>query len=300
MTHRVVAIDLGGTNVRAALVDPDGSIIHRDRRPTPSGDAQPDVLVEMVRAMAALAAEDGSPVDRAVVGLPGVVDHVAEVLVAAPNLPQAWLPFLTDAWLTEQTGLAVSLANDADLAAVGEANFGAGKPHRDVVYVTISTGVGAGIVLGDLLMRGRYSGGEIGHTIVDRSLALAGNDGTVEGLGSGTAIGQSMKLLGFEPGGTAITDAVRSGDPRATAVFDQAMQSVGIGIVNLCWLFSPQMIVVGGGVGMNGDLVLPTLRRVVAELGPEIAEIEIVNAGLADDAALAGAAAWWGAIGRSD
>ncbi len=254
----------------------------------------------MIADMVKRASADGPPVGRAVIGLPGVIDHEAELLVAAPNLPQAWLPFLTDAWLTEQTGLAVSLANDCDLAAVGEANFGAGTSCRDVVYVTVSTGVGAGIVLGDRLMRGRYSGGEIGHTVVDRAITLGGGDGTVEGLGSGTAVGQAMRAIGLDLSGASMTDAVRSGDPRAQAVFDQAMESVGLGIVNLCWLFSPQMIVIGGGVGMNGDLVLPTVERLVREHGPEIEEVAIVNAALEDDAALAGAAAWWSAIGRDD
>lgn len=295
MSHRVVAIDLGGTNLRAALVEPDGTITRRDRRPTPASDPKPTALVEMIAAMA-----EGSDVERVVVGLPGVIDHESEVLVAAPNLPQAWIKYLTDGWLTEQTGLAVSLANDADLAAVGEANFGAGAPHRDVVFVTISTGVGAGIVLGDRLMRGRYSGGEIGHSIVDRSLALAGADGTVEGLGSGTAIGQALRSLGIDDDGQAVTDAVRRGDERITAVFNQAMEAVGLGIVNLCWLFSPQMVVIGGGVGMNGDLVLPIIERLVNEKGPAIEPISIVNVGLGDDAALVGAAAWWDAIGRED
>ncbi len=295
MSHRVVAIDLGGTNLRAALVEPDGTITRRDRRPTPSADPKPTALVEMIAAMA-----EGSEVERVVVGLPGVIDHENEMLVAAPNLPQAWIKHLTDAWLTEQTGLAVSLANDADLAAVGEANFGAGAPHRDVVFVTISTGVGAGIVLGDRLMRGRYSGGEIGHSIVDRSLALSGADGTVEGLGSGTAIGQALRSLGIEDDGQAVTDAVRRGDERITAVFNQAMEAVGLGIVNLCWLVSPQMVVIGGGVGMNGDLVLPIIDRLVTEMGPAIEPIAIVNVGLGDDAALVGAAAWWAAIGRED
>ena len=295
MSHRVVAIDLGGTNLRAALVEPDGSITKRDRRATPSSDPRPTAVVEMIAAMA-----EGADVDRVVVGLPGVIDHENEVLVAAPNLPQSWINDLTDAWLTEQTGLAVSLANDADLAAVGEANFGAGAPHRDVVFVTISTGVGAGIVLGDRLMRGRYSGGEVGHSIVDRSLALAGADGTVEGLGSGTAIGQALRALGIEGDGRSVTDAVRSGDERVTAVFNQAIEAVGLGIVNLCWMVSPQMVVIGGGVGMNGDLVLPIVERLVSEMGPAIEPISIVNVGLGDDAALAGAAAWWRAVGRED
>lgn len=294
MAHRVVAIDLGGTNIRAALVESDGTIIKRERRPTPRGDETPAALVEMVQAMAA-----DADVDRAVIGLPGVIDHEQESLVSAPNLVQSWIPLLTDAWLTRQTGLAVSLANDADLAAVGEASFGAGRETRDVVYVTISTGIGAGIMLGGKLLRGRYSGGEIGHTIVDRAMTVAGEDGTVEGLGSGTAIARTAEAAGLLETGAELTELVRSGHPTAVTVFDRAIESAALGIVNLCWLVSPQTVVIGGGVGLNGDLILPVVRRVVLEHGPTIEPIDVVNAELGDDAGLVGAAAWWEAIGRS-
>lgn len=294
MAHRVVAIDLGGTNIRAALVEADGDIVKRERRPTPRGDATPMALVEMVREMA-----EDTDVDKAVIGLPGVIDHEKETLVSAPNLVQEWVPLLSDAWLTRQTGLAVSLANDADLAAVGEATFGAGSDARDVVYVTISTGIGAGIVLGNRLMRGRYSGGEIGHTVVDRALTLGGADGTVEGLGSGTAIGRAATGAGIDAQGAELTELVRSGDPQAVAVFREAIQSAALGVVNLCWLVSPQTVVIGGGVGMNGDLVLPIVRELVEREGPAIEPIKVVNAALGDDAGLVGAAAWWEAVGRS-
>ncbi len=293
MTALTVAVDLGGTHVRAALIRPDGSVVGRVRRPTPADDAEPTVLVELIAEVS----RDFSP-KRAVIGLPGVIDHDAEELVAAPNLPQRWIPMLTDAWLTRRTGLDVSLANDADLAAVGEATFGAGQACRDVVYITISTGIGAGIVLGSRLMRGRYSGGEIGHTIIDRRMAEGGADGTVEGLGSGTAIGQAA--AGLDLGDGYLSDLVRSGDPAAVAVFDEAITAAAIGIVNLCWIVSPQMVVIGGGVGMNGDLVLPIVQKMVATHGPKIAPIQVVNASLGDDAALVGAAAWWEAVGRED
>ncbi len=294
MAHRVVAIDLGGTNIRAALVEPDGTIVKRDRRPTPRQDPTPSGLVEMVLNMA-----EGAEVDRAVIGLPGVVDHETERLISAPNLVQEWIPNLTDAWLTAESGLSVSLANDADLAAVGEATFGAGSDVRDVVYVTISTGIGAGIMLNRTLLRGRYSGGEIGHTIVDRTRAFAGGDGTVEGLGSGTAIGEQASAAGIEAVGAELTELVRQGDAEAVSIFEDCIRTAALGIVNLCWLVSPQTVVIGGGVGMNGDLVLPIVRELVASHGPAIEPIKVVNASLGDDAGLVGAAAWWEAVGRN-
>lgn len=295
MSEQVVAIDLGGTNIRAALVQHDGTVVKRIRRPTPTQDPEPTALLEMVEEVS-----QGSDVDKAVIGLPGVIDHECEELVAAPNLPPSWIPLLSDAWLTRRTGLGVSLANDADLAAVGESFLGAGQPFRDVVYVTISTGVGAGIVLGNRLMRGRYSGGEIGHTVIDRQMALAGADGTVEGLGSGTAMAAALAEAGLDLSGPEVSEAVRSGDPQATSIFSAAISAAGLGVVNLCWLVSPQVVVIGGGLGSNDDLVLPILRRLIDHSGPKIGAIELVAAGLGDDAGLVGAAGWWEAVGRTD
>ncbi len=288
-----IAIDLGGTHVRAAVVDARGVVTSRVRRATPHDHPTPAFIADLVVEVTA-----GQPIRRVVVGLPGVIDYDAEHLVAAPNLPAAWLPMLSDQWLTERTGLEVALANDADLAAVGESNFGAGVEARDVVYVTVSTGVGAGIVLGHRLMRGRYSSGEIGHSVIDRNRMLVGEDGTVEYLGSGTAMARAAKAAGLDVSGAELAELVAGGDPTAVEIWSEAIEAVAVGVVNLCWLVAPQMVVVGGGVGMNADLVLPTIQRRVTEFGPTIEPIQIVAAKLGDDAALCGAAAWWKAIGR--
>lgn len=292
-TGATIAIDLGGTHVRAAVVDAKGVVTRRVRSATPHHEPTPAFIADLVAKVAA-----GAPIRRAVVGVPGVIDYDAELLIAAPNLPSAWVPMLSDQWLTERTGLEIALANDADLAAVGESNYGAGVEARDVVYVTISTGVGAGIVLGHRLMRGRYSSGEIGHSVIDRHRMACGEDGTVEYLGSGTAMARTAKAAGLDVSGAELAELVAGGDPTAVEVWNEAIEAVAVGVVNLCWIVAPQMVVIGGGVGMNADLVLPIIRRRVAEFGPTIEPIQIVAAKLGDDAALCGAAAWWKAIGR--
>lgn len=292
---RTIAVDLGGTHVRAAVVDEAGQVLNRLRRSTPTDDPSPAFLVEMMQEV-----RGDEDCGRAVIGLPGVIDHENEVLVKAPNLPQRWIPMLTDAWLTERSGLAISLANDADLAAVGEAAFGAGRGFRDVVYVTISTGIGAGIVLGDHLMRGRYSGGELGHTILSRTALAAGEPATVEDLGSGTSITRRAEAAGLGFTGAELAEKVREGHAGATDVWNKAIESAAAGIVNLCWIVTPQAVVVGGGVGMNGDLVLPIISEAIVAHGPGVSKVAVLNAGLGDDAALAGAAAWWNAIGRTE
>jgi glucokinase len=295
-----IALDLGGTHVRSAVVSDDGRVLHRQRQRTPRTDPTIDFLVRLIKAELVEVPENHG-VTGVVIGLPGIIDHLRESLVAAPNIPQRWIENLSEEWLSAKTGLPISLANDADLAAVGEANFGAGRDHRDVVYVTISTGVGAGIVVDGKLVRGRLSGGEIGHTIIDWSDADAGIPATVEELGSGTAIELMASAAGITERGADLADLVHLGHPGAVGVWNRAIRAVGIGIVNLAWLVAPEVVIVGGGVGRNIDLVAPVLKRELERHGPPAAgPVEVTVAELGDDAALAGAAAWWVAIGRDD
>lgn len=280
--------------MRAALVADDGSILRRAKERTPREDAEPTALVRLMGEVS-----EGADVEHAVIGVPGVVDHDAEALRHAPNLPQSWVPGLSEAWLSERSGLAVSMANDCDLAAVGEASFGAGKACRDVAYVTISTGIGAGIVLNRKLMRGRFSGGEVGHAVVNRSIAMDGGDGTSEGQGSGTAIMRAAREAGITVEGAELADLVRSGDPTACGIWNNGIEAAAFGIVNLCWFVAPEMVVVGGGLGMNSDIVLPLIQERLTTFGPDVADTQVVPAALGDDAALCGGAAWWDSIGRS-
>lgn len=268
-----------------------------DRCQTPVGDATPSVIPDLVSSV--VAQSSGPAPQRAVVGVAGVIDHDVERLVAAPNLPQPWIPHLNEEWLSAALGLPVAMANDADLAAVGEANFGAGGGARDVVFVTVSTGVGAGLVVGGKLVRGRLSGGEIGHCVIDRGAALKGEPCTVEDLGSGTAIEREAAAAGIAERGSRLADLVRAGSQPALDIWNAAIEAVGLGVVNLAWIVAPQVVVIGGGVGMNHDLVLPIVERQLIEHGPDNAgEIKVVTAQLGDGAALAGAAAWWNAVGR--
>lgn len=321
-----VGIDLGGTQVRAALVDEDGTVLYRERRSTPHHQAEPVILVEMARAMldrsnAQFPDRDvggSSGVNHVVVGVPGVIDYYEEQLLGAPNLPPSWTSSLSEAWLGERIGVPIALANDADLAAVGEANFGAGRGVKDVVFVTISTGVGSGTVLNGRLVHGRYSASEVGHIVIDRVAAATGGPKTVEDLGSGTALARRAAEAGLSADGAELAAMAARGwnaapiskavgetlpaDPDALAahVWREALGDASLGIVNLCWLMAPQLVVVGGGVGMNAELVLPIIRENLAAHGPRFLDIDVVSAVLGDDAGLAGAAAWWKAVGRHE
>lgn len=283
-----LAVDVGGTKMRAGLVGGDGAVRWREVEPTPD-DPECAPLVELARDVMARGA-----VDRAVIGLPGRIDYGAGVLEHAPNLPERWKAALTEKALGAALGVDVALANDADLAAVGEAWFGAGRGFSDVAYLTISTGIGAGVVTGGLLVHGRRSVAEVGHTIIDRWARLEGRPATVEELGSGSALTALAREGGLADDGRALVELVGAGDATATRVFEAVMDAVAVGAVNLAHLFTPEVIVVGGGLGLVGDLVLDPIRRLVAGHGPwALPEpIAIVNAELGDDAALAGAGAW--------
>ena len=282
-----LAVDLGGTNMRAAAVDASGAILDRAIVPTPRDAATLDPFLVLVEELAAR-----HEIEHAVVAVPGRVDHERGLLLHAPNLPACWPPLLTRGALEEALGRPVALANDADVAAVGEARFGAGRGHGDVVYLTISTGVGAGILVGGRLVLPRYSGGEVGHSVVEGALAAAGEDGTVEGLGSGTAINRAARAAGLDAIGPEIVRLVTAGDPVARHVWDEAMYAVALGVVNLAHLVAPTIVVIGGGAGRNGELVHAPIRAALERLGPAGPRAEVVGAALGDDSGLIGAAAW--------
>jgi glucokinase len=196
--------------------------------------------------------------------------------------------------LSADLGLPVSLANDADLAAVGESWFGAGRDFADMAYMTVSTGIGAGVVVGGLLLHGRRSMAEVGHTVVDGEALAEGRPATVEELGSGTALDRLAKEAGLDVAGKDLVNHVRAGDERAAKVLTRVVTAAAIGAVNLAHLFTPEVLVIGGGLGLNGDLVLDPIRQLLDARGPRglPTPIAVVNAALGDDAGLAGAGAW--------
>ncbi len=293
MSGPVLAVDLGGTHIRAAVTDAAGGVSRREERDTPHDGTGLDALTRVARGVLA-----GTDVERAVVGVPGRVDYDEGVLEYAPNLPQGWLAGLTERHLAGALGIPVRLANDADLAAVGETNFGAGRGHGDVVYVTLSTGLGAGVVLRGRLARGRHSLAEIGHTVLDLTALGAGLPATAEDLASGTALSRHAGIAGVPAtSGSDVLRLVEDGDVDAARVWTAFTEAAGVAVANLVHLFSPEIVVVGGGVGLIGNAVLAPLRDALARLGPPRLRVDVVPAALGDDAGLAGATAWEDALG---
>lgn len=291
----ILAVDLGGTRMRAALVDRDGGILLRKTEPTPRDSPCPDALMMLVGGIL-----EGADVEEAVIGVPGRVDHRSGTLEYAPNLPPGWAASLTEGNLTTILDVRASLANDADLATVGECRFGAGRGHADVVYVTISTGIGAGVLLGGRLAHGRCSIAEAGHTIIDRRALAASTATTLEDQGSGTALLRLAAEAGLDSTGAELVELVEAGDPTAIRIWGSVAEAAGIGVANLAHLFAPEIVVIGGGVARAGELLLEPIRASLVRLGPRglPSAIEVVRAALGDDAGLVGAAGWSEAFAR--
>ena len=271
---RILACDLGGTQLRTAVVAADGAVAQRRAVPTPKGD--PGALASLLRDDLAEAGD----IKGVVVGVPGPIDYAAGAPTMLVNLP-AWEGHVSAASLSAELGLGVLLANDADLAALGEHRFGAGMGFDDVAYVTVSTGVGAGVVLGGRLVRGRLSLAELGHTIIDRHTME-----TVEDLGSGTALG---RIAGENA--ASVSARAQEGDAEAATLFREAADALAVGVLNLVHLFSPQVVVVGGGMSQAGDLLLDPVREMLEKRTGS--RVSVVLAAAGDDAGLKGAAAYW-------
>jgi glucokinase len=293
----VLAADIGGTHMRAALVHANGSVLHRRTEPTPRHAEAPAALVELIASTAAEFGQD--QVSHAVVGLPGGIDYSAGRLLFAPNLPREWPEQLTEEALSGRLGgLSVSIANDADLAAVGEAYFGAGRDGNDVAFLTVSTGIGAGVLHGRRLLHGRYSAAELGHTVIDWRAWQAGEPATLEELGSGSALARLSREQGLgDLDAVGIETAALEGDERAVEIWQSAVVACAVGVANLVMCFSPDTVVIGGGLGRQPEFFTAVLDEMYARPARHPAGLNIVCSELGDDAGLSGAAAWAEAIG---
>ena len=291
MNRLVLAADVGGTQMRAALVDLEGHILVRRSVPTPAEADVPAAFTQLIATMAA--DRSHGTASHAVVGLPGAVDYEAGRFLWAPNLPEQWPDQLSAAGLSAQLGLPVDITNDADLAAVGEAWFGGGATSAAVAYLTISTGIGAGVVNGGRIVRGTRSLAEIGHVVIDWRAWRDGTPCTVEELGSGSGVARQAREAGLgSVGAREVQAGAAAGEPRAVAIWEQAIAACAAGISNLVMSFYPSTVVIGGGMGRQDEFFGPLRAMVLQRPGHHPDDLTIVRSTLGDDAGLSGAAAW--------
>ena len=310
-TH-VLAADVGGTTTRTALVDRSGRLAHRRTVPTRASegrDASTDRLVAELGRIVELARS----LDVVGIGISvaGPTDPETGVLYQPPNL-QGWDGYSLKPVLERRLSMRTSVANDASLAALAEHRYGAGRGLRHVIYITVSTGIGGGLILDGKLYGGaRGLAGELGHIIIDRNgpLCNCGNTGCLESLCSGTAVariarerlaaGESSALLGMADGDAAKVDApavaaaARAGDRLATDIMDEVSTNLGIGLVSIINAFYPDVIAIGGGMSQDLEMMLPRINEQIDRhaLGRGLGRVPVVKSELGDDAGIMGAAA---------
>ena len=275
---RILACDVGGTRLRVAVVETGGAVVSKEVIPTPKRD--PDALMRAMRSV-----EKGNlQIVGAVVGLPGVVDYSRGEVLTLPNLPDWERGSLSAARLGTELGVPVLFANDADLAALGEHRYGAGRGSQDMLYVTSSTGVGAGVVISGRLLHGRLSLAEAGHTIIDWATG-----GTLEALGSGTAL---ARAAGEDA--AAVAARAAAGDPVASGHFATTAEAFAVGVLNLVHCYSPEVVVIGGGMSQAGELLLGPVRERLKRCGDGCvaSKVKVAKAQGDDDVGLRGAYAY--------
>ncbi|MGH6960933.1 MAG: ROK family protein [Dongiaceae bacterium] len=281
------AIDLGGTKLRAVVAGLDGNIAGEIIRPSEAHQGPDRVIDRMIETLDAATKEAGVAIPqlRAVgVASPGALDLVRGLVFEAPQLP-GWDGVPLVEIMSKRLNLPVLLENDANAAALGENRFGAGRGTRFMIYHTISTGVGGGIIIDGKVYHGvSGSAAELGHMTVwfNGPRCLCGERGHLEAIASGTGLAWRAKELvdrGEAPGlarilrekgdldADEIADAVRAGDEGARRLFDEAGLYLGIALANHINIFNPEMLVLGGGVLTGaGDLFFDHAERIMRQL----------------------------------
>ncbi len=310
-TELVCAVDLGGTNLRAANIDSSGRLHERVKSQTPDSDKAEDIVNAIVAAVencAVEAAERAARIEAVSVAVPGSVHAQTRAIVNAPNVP-AIVDFELAEALETKLQRPILIENDANAAALGEMWQGAARGCRTIVCLTLGTGVGSGIILNGELWRGvDGTAGEIGHTSVDPFGGVkceCGNTGCLEVCASATAIVRMTRdALSKHPAsrlnsvGVAdltardVADAAASGDEIALEIFCRVGIYLGIAAANIVNTLNPEMIVIGGGVSAAFDLFGSTARDEMLRRAFPVpaSRCQIVKAQCGDDAGLLGAA----------
>jgi glucokinase len=300
-----IGVDVGGTKIAAAVVTPEGEVLNEVRYP--SSGPKERLLSSMARSVNEV--RDGFEVGGVCLAVPGTVSTVENKIIDAPNLHAIEGIPLKDE-LEERTGLTTTVENDANAAAWGEFRFGAGSEVSHLIFITLGTGVGGGVISHGVLLRGAQgAGGELGHITIQATgpRCGCGNHGCLEALASGTAIARRAREVASEEpdsalGQLAVERAVlgedvaglaRQGDEAAISVLRETGVWLGIGLAGFVNVFNPEVIAIGGGAARAGDLILDAARHEVRlrAMSPSRDLVKIKEATLGADSGVLGAAA---------
>ena len=309
----VLAIDLGGTKIIAAIISNKGQIVAKERCLTLADEGPQPVIGRIFSAIDHLLSQrkiNPSQLDSISIAAAGAIDFEKGLVTSSPHLP-GWHDVPLRDIVEEKYKVNTFLINDASAAALGEHHFGAGQGVNNLILLAVGTGIGGGIILNGRLYSGASgSAGEIGHITIDVGgpKCDCGNTGCLEALVSGTAVakeairrikqGERSSLTEIVGGkienitAEKVSIAAQDGDSLASEVILKAATYLGVGLANLVNIFNPEMIIIGGGIAKMGDPLLNPARQVVRERAFQLSAqaVQIVSAQLGDDAGVLGAA----------
>ncbi len=308
----VLAVDVGGTKILSALVDGDNRIVGRDRVLSQAMEGPEAVLSRIEESAERVCGKSGyrvQDVHSISIAFAGILDINRGLVTAAPNLPD-WDNVPLRDMIAERYAVDTFLINDASAAALAEHRLGAGRGVKTMLYLTVSTGIGGGIIINNELFLGASGcAGELGHITVDPDgpACNCGSTGCLEMLASGTAMaldarnrikkGEKSMLTEMVPDSEAITaihiaDAAEKGDALARDVIGQASFYLGVGLAGLVDAFNPELVVIGGGVSKIGEPLLGPARQVMKQRAFPLpgSVVRVVTAELGDDVGVLGAA----------
>jgi len=290
-----IGVDVGGTKIAAGVVSAEGEVLDEVRHPTPHS---PEKLVEAI-AGAIAEVGDGYDVGGVCLAVPGNILAAENRVIFSPNLRAIEGIPLKDE-LEPKIGLPLTIENDANAAAWGEFRFGAGSEVDHLVFVTLGTGIGGGVITHGVLMRGAQgAGGELGHTTIQATgpRCACGNHGCLEALASGSAIRRRAREIAIERPGSAldrlasereilgedVTRLARDGDEAALSVLEEAGVWLGIGLAGFVNIFNPEVVAIGGGVVAAGDFILDPARKEIwlraRSPARDLAEVRVATLG---------------------
>jgi len=281
-----LGIDLGGTKILTAVANSQGKMLSRDHSITPAAKGSKAVIHSVLESVGRTLGQAGivaSDLSAIGVGAPGLSNPDTGVLFTSPHLP-GWRNMPLRNIIEKELGRKAFIINDANAAALGEFYFGAGRGARHFIYITISTGIGGGIIIDGKIYTGALgTAGEVGHMTIDDNgpLCNCGNRGCWETLASGTALAREARRRVKEGAKTSILDyaggdmdkvtaeaihkAAEQGDTLAGELIARTGYYVGVGLANLINIFNPELIVIGGGLSNIGDMLLGPAFEVAKE-----------------------------------
>ena len=300
-----IAIDVGGTQIRVAVYPEHGTQPLRQHKIRTHG--RTGTALERLNGLITELWPADETVKKIGIAAPGPVDPREGVVFAAPNIP-GWDQLPLSRLLEERFHVPVSLGNDANLATMGEWTYGAGRGHHDMIYMTISTGIGGGVISDDHLVLGsRGLATELGHVTIlpDGPICSCGLRGHLESISSGPsiaryvaeqiALGQPSSLpTDPPPSARDVSMAAAQGDALCIAAIQRAGHYLGLALANYVHIFNPTIIVLGGGVSQTGELLFAPLRKTMHEnilSQAYLSNLTLTTAALGDDTGLLGALA---------